>query len=223
MIDVVQQINAVQRRVGGRVIEAGQARTVIISQVYAAPVEDVWDACTNPERIPRWFLPVSGQLRLGGRYQLEGNAGGTIERCDPPQSFAATWEFGGDTSWIEVQLTAEPDGRTRLQIEHLALAGDERWAEFGPGAVGVGWDMALLGLAQHLSTGPSISPEDGAAWAASGEGRQFMSLSGDRWRDASISAGTGRADAQAAADRTLAAYTGQPGSTGADGASSAPQ
>ncbi len=96
---------------------------MIISQVYAAPVEDVWDACTNPERIPRWFVPVSGELRLGGRYQLEGNASGTIERCDPPESFAASWESGGETSWIEVRLTAEPDGRTRLQIEHLAVAG----------------------------------------------------------------------------------------------------
>ncbi len=212
MIDVVQQINAVQRRVGSRVIDAGQVRTVIISQVYRAPVVDVWDACTNPERIPRWFLPVSGELRLGGRYQLEGNAGGTIERCDPPESFAATWEFGGETSWIEVQLTAEPDGCTRLQIEHLAPLGAERWAEFGPGAVGIGWDMALAGLAGHLSGRPSISPGEGAAWAASGEGRQFIALSGDRWRDASVSAGTGPADAQAAADRTLAAYTGQPSS-----------
>ncbi len=213
MIDVVQQINAVQRQVGSRVIEAGQARTVLVSQVYAASVEDVWDACTNPERIPRWFLPVSGELRLGGRYQLEGNASGTIERCDPPESFAATWEFGGETTWIEVRLTAQPDGRTRLQIEHLALADAERWAEFGPGAVGIGWDMALLGLAGHLGAAAHVSPEDGAAWAASGEGRQFMALSGDGWRDASISAGTDPADAQAAADRTLAAYTGQP-STG---------
>ena len=211
MIDVVQQINAVQRRVGSRVIEAGQARTVIISQVYPAPVEDVWDACTSPARIPRWFLPVSGELRLGGRYQLEGNASGTVERCDPPKSFAATWEFGGETSWIEVQLTPEPDGRTRLQIEHLALADAERWAEFGPGAVGIGWDMALLGLAGHLSAAASVSPAEGATWAASGEGRQFMALSSDRWRDASISAHTEPADAQAAADRTLAAYTGAPG------------
>jgi uncharacterized protein YndB with AHSA1/START domain len=208
MIDVAGQINAVRRQVGSRVIEAGQARTVTITQVYAAPVEDVWDACTNPARLPRWFLPVSGELRLGGRYQLEGNAGGTIERCDPPNSFAATWEFAGETSWIEVQLMAEPDGRTRLQIEHLALAGTERWAQFGPGAVGIGWDMILLGLARHLSAGPSLSPEEGAAWAASGEGRQFMTLSSDRWRDASIAAGTDPADAQASAGRTLAFYTG---------------
>src|SRR5882724_8555264 len=29
-----------------------------------------WDAMTNAERIPRWFLPISADLRLSGRYQL---------------------------------------------------------------------------------------------------------------------------------------------------------
>jgi hypothetical protein len=59
-----------------------------VSQTYEGTLDDLWDACTNPKRIPRWFLPVSGDLRVGGRYQLEGNASGTIERCDPPNSFA---------------------------------------------------------------------------------------------------------------------------------------
>jgi uncharacterized protein YndB with AHSA1/START domain len=207
MIDVIQQINTVRRHVGRRVLEAGEARTVTISQTYGAAIDDVWDACTNPERIPRWFLPVSGDLRLGGRYQLEGNACGTIERCDPPRSFAATWEYGGDVSWIEVRLSAEPDGGTRLELEHIAHVGDERWAEFGPGAVGVGWDMGLMGLASHLSSGRAVDPHESAAWVASDEGRRFMSLSSQRWRDANVAAGTDEVDAQAAADRTTAAYT----------------
>ena len=206
MIDVTQQINAVQRQVGTRVLEAGEARTVTLSQSYDAAVEDVWDACTNPERIPRWFLPITGELKVGGRYQLQGNAGGTIERCDPPTSFAATWEFGGQVSWIEVRLVAEPGG-TRLVLEHIAPV-DERWAEFGPGAVGIGWDMGLVGLAKHLSSGQSVDRGEGAAWAASADGRRFMSLSSQRWCDASIAAGTNEAGARAAADRTIAAYTG---------------
>ena len=86
MMEVIEQINAVRRRVGQRILDAGEAHSVIISQVYAAPIDDVWDACTNPVRIPRWFLPVTGDLRPGGRYQLEGNASGTVERCDPPGS-----------------------------------------------------------------------------------------------------------------------------------------
>jgi len=208
MIDVTQQINAVRRQVGTRVLEAGEARTVTVSQSYGAPVEDVWDACTNPERIPRWFLPITGDLRPGGRYQLQGNASGTVERCDPPRSFAATWEFGDQVSWIEVRLTAEPGGGTRLVLEHIAHVNDEQWAEFGPGAVGIGWDTGFMGLAVHLSSGASAAgPGEIAAWAASAEGRQFMTLASQRWCEASIAAGTDEVGAQAAANRTTAAYT----------------
>lgn len=206
MIDVKHQISEVRREVGSRVLEAGEARVMTVSQSYEGTLDDVWDACTNPERIPRWFLPISGDLRLGGRYQLEGNAGGTIERCDPPDSFAATWEFGGQISWIEVRLTAEPDGKTRLELEHVAHVSDELWAQFGPGAVGVGWDGALLGLAQHMSGG-ELTPGKSAAWMASDEGRQFYELSSELWCQASIAAGTPPAGARAAAERTTAAYT----------------
>lgn len=208
MIDVTHQINAVQRQVGKRVLDAREAPTVTITQTYDATIDDVWDACTNPERIPRWFLPISGDLRLGGHYQLQGNAGGEIERCDPPTSFAATWEFGGSVSWIEVRLASESNGETRLQLEHIAHVDDELWAQFGPGAVGVGWDGAMLGLATHLSTGSAVDPQDSAAWTASDEGKRFMSLSSQRWCDASIAAGTDEAGAQAAAARTTAFYTG---------------
>ena len=103
-IDINEHISAVRRQVGTRTLEAGEARVVTLTRTYGAPVDDVWDACTSVERIPRWFLPITGDLRVGGRYQLQGNAGGVVERCDPPRSFAATWEFGGDVSTIEVRL-----------------------------------------------------------------------------------------------------------------------
>jgi uncharacterized protein YndB with AHSA1/START domain len=210
MIGITHQINSVRRKVGDRMLEAGEARTVTIGQTYASPIEDVWDACTDPERIPRWFLPVSGDLRLGGRYQLEGNAGGTIERCDPPKEFAATWEFGGQVSWIEVRLTAESEERTRFELAHIAHV-DDHWDQFGPGAVGIGWDMGLLGLAGHLAADPAaIDPAQAMAWAGSEEGRRFMTLSSERWCEANIAAGADEAWARAAADRTTAAYTAPP-------------
>ncbi|MFE6282248.1 SRPBCC family protein [Streptomyces sp. NPDC057877] len=207
MIDVTHQISAVRRKVGKRVLEAGEARVITIGQTYDAPLDDVWDACTNAERIPRWFLPVSGELRLGGHYQLEGNASGTIERCDPPKSFAATWEYAGDVSWIELRLTPESDERTRFELEHVAHVDDERWTEFGPGAVGVGWDSAVMGLARHLATGESVSPADAMAWVASEEGRRFMSESSEAWCAASIAGGEDENTAREAAARTTAAYT----------------
>ncbi len=208
MVDISEQISAVRRVVGTRVMEPGEARTVTVSRTYPASLEDLWDACTNPERIPRWFLPVSGELRLGGHYQLEGNAGGKIEQCDPPNGFAATWEYGGEVSWIELRLSAEDAGHTRFELEHIAHVDDTKWAEFGPGAVGVGWDGALLGLALHLESGQNVAQGMGPAWMASEEGRRFMTESSERWYEASVAAGMDPAEARAAADRTTAAYLG---------------
>ena len=207
MIDVTHQIDSVRRQVGTRVLEAGEARVVTISQFYSAEVEDVWDACTNAERIPRWFLPVSGELKVGGRFQLEGNAGGIVESCDPPRSFHATWEYGGEVSWIELTLSPEGDG-TRFELRHIAHVDDERWTEFGPGAGGIGWDMGLVGLSIHLSSGRPVDPAEGMAWSTSPEGRRFMAESSESWGAADIAAGTPEAEARAKADRTLAAYTG---------------
>jgi uncharacterized protein YndB with AHSA1/START domain len=208
MIDVKHQISEVRRQVGTKVLEAGEGRVMTLSQTYKADIEDVWDACTNPERIPRWFLPVSGDLRAGGTYQLEGNAGGTILRCDPPKSFAATWEMGGQVSWIEVRLSEEAEGRIRFELEHVANVDDDVWAQFGPGAVGIGWDLSLMGLSMHLSGRPRVTPDNSAAWMASEEGRGFMRYSSDQWCLASIAAGTPDADARAAAQRCLEFYTG---------------
>lgn len=206
MINVTHQISDAQRRVGTRVLEAGEARVVSIAQTYAADLADVWDACTSAERIPRWFLPVSGELTLGGRYQLEGNAGGTIESCDPPTGFAATWEYGEEVSWIEVRL-ADAEGGTRFELQHIAHVDDERWAEFGPGAVGVGWDLGLLGLGAHLSSGRTVDPVEAQAWMVSEDGIRYMSDSSDAWCAASIAGGTDEATARAAAARTTAFYT----------------
>jgi uncharacterized protein YndB with AHSA1/START domain len=208
VIDVTEQINAVDRVVGARTLEAGEARVVRISQTYATTVEDAWDACTNAERIPRWLMPVSGELRLGGRYQLEGNAGGTVETCDPPNRFTATWEHGGATSWIEVGFAPEGD-RTRVTIEHIAHVDDAIWQQFGPGAVGIGWDMMVLGLAGHLGSGAAVDPAEAAAWMATPEAVEFMTRSNDAWCAADVASGEAPATARERADRTIAAYTGQ--------------
>lgn len=208
MIDVTHQINSVRRRVGKRLFEVGEARVVTVSRTYDTPLDDLWNACTDPERIPRWFLPVSGELRLGGRYQLEGNAGGTIEHCDPPRGFAATWEYGDEVSRIELRLTPDGDG-ARFELDHIAHVDDERWEQFGPGAVGIGWDLGLIGLTLHLAGGGAVvDPQEVMTWSASDEGRRFIAASSDSWYEASVASGEDASAARASADRTTAFYTG---------------
>ncbi len=208
MIDVTHQINAVRRSVGSRTLEAGEARVVTISQGYDTDAADLWDACTNIERIPRWFLPISGELRLGGHYQLEGNANGTILTCDPPREFTATWECGDDVSWIEVRITGEGSHRSRFELQHIAHV-DDHWEQFGPGAVGMGYDGALVGLTIHLSTGQAVDPSFGQQWMASDDGRRFTKESGEAWYEANIASGADPEWARSAADRCISAYLGE--------------
>jgi uncharacterized protein YndB with AHSA1/START domain len=209
-IDVVGYVGAVAREVKGREHEGRPARVVVATRTYDTSIEDVWDAVTSAERIPLWFLPISGDLRLGGRYQFEGNAGGLITRCEPPRNVAVTWEYGGSTSWVTVSLAEDSKGGTSLELAHIAHAGDAHWDQYGPGAVGVGWDLALMGLALHFATGGApVDRAESAAWSASPEGKDFMRRSSDDWCRASIAFGTDAEAATAAAKRTAAAYSGE--------------
>src|SRR5277367_379527 len=93
-------------------------------------------------------------------------------------------------SWVRVQLTELSDGGTRLRLDHIAHVPDEFWNQFGPGAVGVGWDLTLMGLGRHISTPSMLDPQQAAAWSGSDEGRAFMRRSSDEWCQASIASGT---------------------------------
>ena len=208
MIDIHEHVSAVRREVGTRTLEAGEARVVTLIRTYDAPVDDVWDACTSIERIPRWFLPITGDLRVGGRYQLQGNAGGVVERCDPPRSFAATWEFGGDVSGIEVRFDPAPADGTVLTLEHVGHVDDEFWDRFGPGAVGLGWEGGLLGLAGHLGSPGVVTPADGRGLGDVRRGPRVHDAQRGAWRDAHIAAGADPAAAAESAARTAAFYTG---------------
>jgi uncharacterized protein YndB with AHSA1/START domain len=206
-IDVGRQIGAVDREVRSSERDGTPMRTVVLSRVYKTSLDDLWDAVTNAERLPRWFSPVTGDLRLGGRYQIEGNAEGEITRCEPPRHLSLTWEFQGNISWVDVQLADAEDG-ARLELAHTAPE-DEHWKEFGPGAAGVGWDLAFIGLNEHLAPSSALDLEEGAAWMASDEGMAFMRQSSARWGEADLAAGADEEMARGAAARTASFYTGE--------------
>ena len=148
MIDLANQIDTIQREVGTRSTETGDVVSVLLRREYAAAIGDVWDAITDPERVKRWFMPVSGDFREGGDFQLEGNAGGRILRCDPPRLLRTT--FGDESSLVELRLAADADDATILELEHtvpMAMAGSSAGALY----VGPGWDGAVMGLGLYLT------------------------------------------------------------------------
>lgn len=213
MIDIVRAIEAVTREVGEGRIPAGVGRRIRLERDYDAPIEDVWDALTTPARIGRWFLPISGDYRLGGRYQFEGNAGGQIVACERPHRLKVTWVYGetgseADVSELELRLSAVDVETTRFELEHTAVVPDEAWAEYGPGAVGVGWDGGLLGLSLHLASGAGL--EDPVAWQLSPEGRDFSTRSSHAWGAANVASGADPAAAERAVANTIGFYAPEP-------------
>lgn len=181
-MDFVDQINRAHRE-----LLNGERKVITMRRRYDADVEDVWDACTNAERLSRWFLPVTGDLREGGTYQLQGNAGGEILQCEPPRLLKVSWLFGPNPGFseVEVRLSSEGDG-TLLELRHTADVPPDMWGTYGPGAVGVGWDLTLLGLALHL-TGAAKPDEN--TFHLTDEGRRSIIASSEAWGRAYEAAG----------------------------------
>ena len=100
MFDMVEELAAIHRNVVRD--DGSDTVSVTLARTYPHDAEDVWDALTNPERLPRWFYPISGDLKVGGSFQFEGNAGGDIRRCDRPTQLQVT--FGGPDSVLDVRL-----------------------------------------------------------------------------------------------------------------------
>ena len=187
------------------------ARVVSGSAVFDTDREDLWDAVTNAERIARWFLPIHGDLKLGGRYQLEGHAGGEITRCDSPEAFDISWECGGNVSWVRVRLDAH-EGGTRLTLEHIMLkdeASEEHWRKYGPGATGVGWDLGFVGLLLHVRTGETVPQDESQAWMGTNEGKAFIRECAAAWGEAHIESGEDATIARNMAEETAKFYCGE--------------
>lgn len=217
MVDIHKQLDAVERELRTEDVDGAPSYVQSVGRDFPSGIQDLWSAVTSADRIARWFLPVSGDLRLGGRYQLEGNAGGEVLICAPPldgrAEYRVTWEYGGGITWLTVKLNAVDAGTTRLVLEHTAHTADvpaEMWDVFGPGATGVGWDQGLLGLALHIgAVEGAIDPSEAEAWQLSDEGKAFSRAAADGWANAHVAAGADPAVAAQAADATYGFYTGQ--------------
>ena len=212
MKDVLDELAAARRSMGATTLPAGEAYTVEVRRRYDAPVEDVWNAVTDPQRLARWLKPVTGDLRLGGSFELDGGEHGEILRCEPPSLLRVSWLFGPDadewpgTSEVEVRLSPGPAGDTEFELVHAAAVGEPLFPTYGPGAGGVGWDLHLLALTRFLADGQTLDDEE---FRTSPEGREFVRRSASAWGEAHLAAGGDPRHAASAVEATTAFYAGE--------------
>ncbi|HEY8588428.1 MAG TPA: SRPBCC family protein [Naasia sp.] len=159
-------LTAVQRSMGTREIPAGPARTAVLRRRYEAPIADVWKAITTPDRVDRFLLPLSGDLRAGGSFELQGNAGGEILVCDPPRLLRLEWtplDGRGYSDQVEVRLTPDGSDATWLELEHASIADVFRNdPDTGCYGVGTGWEAPMHYLGEYLRG--ALPDKPGVEW-----------------------------------------------------------
>jgi uncharacterized protein YndB with AHSA1/START domain len=201
MIEVDRAVERVQ-------IDGGEGVRAVLRHRYETPPADLWEALTDPDRMKRWFYPLSGDLREGGTFQLEGNAGGDILVCDPPKLLKLT--FGGPTSIVVLRLAEAGDGTT-LELEHtvpIEMAGSGAGALF----VGPGWDGAFLAL-DFLVAGEVA--DDPIAAGNTPEAQEFFRQSVQAWTATVEASGTATPEEIAAArEMSLAQFAPESGAAG---------
>jgi uncharacterized protein YndB with AHSA1/START domain len=95
------------------------------------PIEDVWSALTEPDRLARWIGVYDGERAVGGRGTFamtheEGEPVGepmTIVECDPPRRLVIQWVQQDAEGWrVDLDLRTE-GGQTVLRFVQVFPAG----------------------------------------------------------------------------------------------------
>ena len=122
------------------------------------PVDDVWAALTEPDRMARWIGRYDGERGTGGTGLFfmtheEGEQTGepmTIVQCTPPRRLVVEWTQQDTGNWrVDLDLTTE-DGRTVLRFVQV-FGADADVTDF---AMGWHWYLDKFGAEVAGSTAP---------------------------------------------------------------------
>jgi uncharacterized protein YndB with AHSA1/START domain len=116
---------------------------------YDTDVEDLWSAVTDPERLARWLVDVSGDLQVGGAFTASFTSSwegvGRVDVCERPHRLLVTMSpETAEETVIEAELHGDGD-ETLLVIEERGLPLDV-YADHG-----AGWQAHVEDLDTHLA------------------------------------------------------------------------
>lgn len=106
---------------------------IVLETVYPHSRERVWRALTDPKELGTWlmpndFVPTVGhrfQFNIGPQWGWRGIVDCEVLEVDAPSRLVYSWQ--GDPRYrvtiVTWTLTQEPDGGTRLKLEHTGFRG----------------------------------------------------------------------------------------------------
>jgi uncharacterized protein YndB with AHSA1/START domain len=142
-------------------LRAGDGAGIVrIESRHDCPVEDLWSALTEPDRVARWYGEVDGDLRPGGQFRLHVPVSGwygtgQVLECDAPHRLVVTTREtdeshqagqGAEPFDNRITATVRADaGRTGLALEISGLPLDK--IQF----YGAGWQLHVETLMDYLA------------------------------------------------------------------------
>ena len=135
--------------------------SVVFERTFRAPIESVWAAITESDRLERWVGTWTGDPASGSvLFQMNAEGDGvkpetfTIEACAPPHRLALTSNVEGEQNvWHFVLDLSEDAGTTTLTFSQ-SVPGAEMASGVGPG-----WEYYLDRLVA-AETGADVAAID---------------------------------------------------------------
>ncbi|MCW0216592.1 MAG: SRPBCC family protein [Pseudonocardia sp.] len=136
---------------------------VTFRRLVPDPVDEVWSAVTESDRLGRWFGTYTGTGRVGGTVRLvmvaEDPDGPpstvAILECVPPERLVVEVGPAEEAEPWRITVTLSPDdGGTLLVFDQLVPEG------MTPADIGPGWHFYLDRLAASLTGAPLPPWED---------------------------------------------------------------
>lgn len=143
-------------------------REFVMTRVFDAPRELVFEAWTDPEHLPHWMLGPEGwtmpvceiDLRPGGSWHFvwrrsdgtEMGMRGVYREVSPPERLVHTESWGGDwPETLNTLLFSEKDGKTTMTATMLYPSKEARDAALKTG-MKEGASLSFDRLAEYLRT-----------------------------------------------------------------------
>ncbi len=157
-------------RILGRLRVAEGSGVVRMQDRFDAPIDEVWSAITDLDRLAKWHCKVEGDLRPGGDFRIfvesdDWEGTGRVHSCEAPRRLTVTTRES-EESWrkgqgvppfdetLDVTLRAEGE-QTNVVVEVSGLP-----IEPLP-FYGVGWQIHFERLAAYLGgREPGDTPAD---------------------------------------------------------------
>jgi uncharacterized protein YndB with AHSA1/START domain len=167
----------------GEILRVGEDVVLRFERSYPNPIDDVWDALTNPARIAQWWLPFDADITLelvaGGAYELRGKGEGMptlswkVLRVEAPHVFAhthaepdvvITWELAEHEGGCALVFTQTVPDRACFTQNNFAVGVHTSLDRLNSLLQGTpkewDWDALAVHQRRYAAAGLAASPEE---------------------------------------------------------------